>query len=233
MYALFAPPAGRRGGASRSARRRSRKRSIKKATKVAGLKLAVAMMDLTTLEGKDTAGKVRQLCQKALRPLDSDPSIGPCAAICVYPNHVADREGGPRRLDREGRERRHGVPERAVAARHQARRRAPRRRLRRRRDRHGHRSRRDARRRLREGLRRDRRDEGGLRRRPPQGDPRDRRARHLRRRPQGERARDRRRRRLHQDVDRQDPAGGDAAGDARDARGDPRPLLRDRAAASA
>jgi deoxyribose-phosphate aldolase len=64
------------------------KRSIKKATKVAGRKLAVAMMDLTTLEGKDTAGKVRQLCQKALRPLDTDPSIGPCAAICVYPNHV-------------------------------------------------------------------------------------------------------------------------------------------------
>ena len=56
---------------------------------MAGLKLAIAMMDLTTLEGKDTAGKVRQLCQKAMRPLDSDPSIGPCAAICVYPNHVA------------------------------------------------------------------------------------------------------------------------------------------------
>jgi deoxyribose-phosphate aldolase len=65
------------------------KRSIKKATKVAGLKLSVSMMDLTTLEGKDTAGKVRQLCQKALRPLEEDPSIGPCAAICVYPNHVA------------------------------------------------------------------------------------------------------------------------------------------------
>ncbi len=65
------------------------KRSIKKAAKVAGLKLAVRMMDLTTLEGKDTAGKVRQMCQKALRPLDSDGTIGPCAAICVYPNHVA------------------------------------------------------------------------------------------------------------------------------------------------
>lgn len=64
------------------------KRSIKKATKVAGLKLAISMMDLTTLEGKDTPGKVRQLCQKALRPLDSDGSIGPCAAICVYPNLV-------------------------------------------------------------------------------------------------------------------------------------------------
>jgi deoxyribose-phosphate aldolase len=65
------------------------KRSLKKQSKVAGLKLAVAMMDLTTLEGKDTPGKVSALCQKALMPLDRDPSIGPCAAICVYPNFVA------------------------------------------------------------------------------------------------------------------------------------------------
>jgi deoxyribose-phosphate aldolase len=64
------------------------KRSIKKNTKIAGLKLAIAMMDLTTLEGKDTPGKVRQMCQKALRPLDSDGSIGPCGAVCVYPNLV-------------------------------------------------------------------------------------------------------------------------------------------------
>ncbi len=64
------------------------KRSIKKGAKVYGLRLAVAMMDLTTLEGKDTPGKVRSLCAKALLPLDRDPSIGPCAAICVYPNHV-------------------------------------------------------------------------------------------------------------------------------------------------
>ena len=218
---------------SKSARRRSASGRSRRPRRSAGLKLAIAMMDLTTLEGKDTAGKVRQLCQKALRPLDSDPSIGPCAAICVYPNLVRDREGGPRGLHGEGRERRHGVPERAVAARHQARRRASRGRLRRRRDRHGDRSRRDARRRLRQGLRRDRRDEGGLRRRPPQGHPRDGRARHLRRRPQGERARDRRGRRLHQDVDRQDPAGRDAAGHARHARGDPRPLSTPRAAASA
>ena len=47
------------------------------------------MMDLTTLEGKDTPGKVRALCNKAMRPLDSDPSLGPCAAICVYPNMVS------------------------------------------------------------------------------------------------------------------------------------------------
>ncbi len=64
------------------------KRSIKKSAKVAGLKLAVAMMDLTTLEGKDTPGKVRQMCQKALRPLEGDDTIGPCAAVCVYPNLV-------------------------------------------------------------------------------------------------------------------------------------------------
>ncbi len=64
------------------------KRSIKKGAKVAGLRLAVAMMDLTTLEGKDTPGKVRQMCQKALLPLDRDPTIGPVAAVCVYPNFV-------------------------------------------------------------------------------------------------------------------------------------------------
>lgn len=87
MYPLFAPPPVDAVALEERAASFA-KRSIKKATKVAGLKLAVAMMDLTTLEGKDTTGKVRQLCQKALRPLDSDPSIGPCAAICVYPNHV-------------------------------------------------------------------------------------------------------------------------------------------------
>ncbi len=64
------------------------KRSIKKGAKVAGLKLAVAMIDLTTLEGKDTPGKVRQMCQKALLPIETDPSIGPVAAVCVYPNLV-------------------------------------------------------------------------------------------------------------------------------------------------
>jgi deoxyribose-phosphate aldolase len=87
MYPLFAPPPVDAVALEERAASFA-KRSIKKATKVAGLKLAVAMMDLTTLEGKDTAGKVRQLCQKARCPLDSDPSIGPCAAICVYPNHV-------------------------------------------------------------------------------------------------------------------------------------------------
>ncbi len=65
------------------------KRSLKKASKVAGLRMAIAMMDLTTLEGKDTPGKVESLCRKARRPFDRDPSVPSCAAVCVYPNFVA------------------------------------------------------------------------------------------------------------------------------------------------
>ncbi len=65
------------------------KRSIKKSAKVAGIKLAISMLDLTTLEGKDSEGKVRQLCQKGIRPLPGDPSVPHVAAICVYPNLVA------------------------------------------------------------------------------------------------------------------------------------------------
>jgi deoxyribose-phosphate aldolase len=65
------------------------KRSIKKEAKRAGIRLAVSMIDLTTLEGKDSEGKVRQMCRKAVRPLPEDPSVGPCAAVCVYPNWVA------------------------------------------------------------------------------------------------------------------------------------------------
>jgi deoxyribose-phosphate aldolase len=63
-------------------------RSLKKDAKVAGLKLAVRMMDLTTLEGKDTPGKVRAMCARARMPWCDDPSIGPVAAVCVYPNLV-------------------------------------------------------------------------------------------------------------------------------------------------
>jgi hypothetical protein len=65
------------------------KRSIKKDTKVAALRLAVAVMDLTTLEGSDTVGKVRALCSKARRPDPSDPGVPPVAAVCVYPSLVA------------------------------------------------------------------------------------------------------------------------------------------------
>jgi deoxyribose-phosphate aldolase len=65
------------------------KRSIKAEAKVAGLKLAVSMMDLTTLEGADTEGKIAQLCQKALQPMDARYGCPPCATVCVYPNLVA------------------------------------------------------------------------------------------------------------------------------------------------
>jgi deoxyribose-phosphate aldolase len=64
------------------------KRSIKKESKRAGIRLAISMIDLTTLEGKDSEGKVLQMCQKALHPLPGDPSVGPVAAVCVYPNLV-------------------------------------------------------------------------------------------------------------------------------------------------
>jgi deoxyribose-phosphate aldolase len=62
-------------------------RSIKKNAKLWGLKTAISMVDLTTLEGKDTPGKVASLCQKALRPHE-DPSVPQVAAICVYPAMV-------------------------------------------------------------------------------------------------------------------------------------------------
>jgi deoxyribose-phosphate aldolase len=64
------------------------KRSIKASAKLAGLKMVVSMMDLTTLEGKDTPGKVAFLCRKALRPLDGPYGVPPCGAVCVYPNMV-------------------------------------------------------------------------------------------------------------------------------------------------
>lgn len=62
-------------------------RSIKRAAKIWGLKTAVSMIDLTTLEGKDTPGKVASLCAKALRP-DDDPDVPPVGAVCVYPAMV-------------------------------------------------------------------------------------------------------------------------------------------------
>jgi len=65
------------------------KRSIKKSSKIEGLKLALSMIDLTTLEGKDTEGKVRQLCYKAMHPHDALQNIPTVAAICVYPTYVA------------------------------------------------------------------------------------------------------------------------------------------------
>src|SRR6266545_4093654 len=64
------------------------RRSIKREAKVFALELAVRMMDLTTLEGQDTSGKVAALASKAIRPDPSDPGIPSVAAICVYPNLV-------------------------------------------------------------------------------------------------------------------------------------------------
>src|SRR5947199_2365808 len=64
------------------------KRSIKKDAKVWALELAVRCIDLTTLEGADTPGKVAALCSKALRPDPADPQIPHVAAVCVYENLV-------------------------------------------------------------------------------------------------------------------------------------------------
>src|SRR5215207_8196107 len=64
------------------------KRSIKKESKLQAFELAVRMMDLTTLEGANTPGKVAALCSKAVRPDPVDPSIPSVAAVCVYPNLV-------------------------------------------------------------------------------------------------------------------------------------------------
>ena len=64
------------------------KRSIKRETKLFALDLAVRMIDLTTLEGSDTPGKVSALSSKAIRPDPSDLSIPSVAAVCVYPNLV-------------------------------------------------------------------------------------------------------------------------------------------------
>lgn len=65
------------------------KRSIKKSSKVEGLKLALSMIDLTTLEGKDTPGKVKQLCYKANHPHDQLEGLPKVAAVCVYPTYVS------------------------------------------------------------------------------------------------------------------------------------------------
>ena len=64
-------------------------RSVKKASKVEALKLILSMIDLTTLEGQDTPGKVTQLCQKAIHLHDALPGLPHVAAICVYPTMVS------------------------------------------------------------------------------------------------------------------------------------------------
>jgi deoxyribose-phosphate aldolase len=63
-------------------------RSIKKSSKMEGLKMVLSMIDLTTLEGKDTEGKVKQMCYKAAHLHDVIPGLPTVAAVCVYPSMV-------------------------------------------------------------------------------------------------------------------------------------------------
>lgn len=68
---------------------RLNKRSIKKESKLQALKLALSMIDHTTLEGKDSPGKIVQLCSKARTPYAPLPDLPSVAAVCVYPNMVS------------------------------------------------------------------------------------------------------------------------------------------------
>lgn len=83
---LTAPPVDQTGVEERAAR--FTKRSIKGDSKMQGLLLTLSMIDLTTLEGRDTTGKVEQLCYKALHLHDAFEGLPTVAAICVYPSQV-------------------------------------------------------------------------------------------------------------------------------------------------
>ncbi|OLT33805.1 deoxyribose-phosphate aldolase [Actinomadura sp. CNU-125] len=80
------PGVDRVGAEERAARLASR--SIKTSAKAAAIDLAISMVDLTTLEGADTPGKVRALCAKAARPDPDDPGVPRVAAVCVYSDLV-------------------------------------------------------------------------------------------------------------------------------------------------
>ena len=75
------------GAEERAARLGSR--SIKTTAKAEAIDLAISMVDLTTLEGADTPGKIRSLCAKAIHPEPGDPSVPKVAAVCVYPDRIA------------------------------------------------------------------------------------------------------------------------------------------------
>ena len=83
----YSPPIDQVGVVQRA--NRFTNRSIKGDAKMQGLKMVLSMIDLTTLEGMDTPGKVRQLCTKALHLHDQVANLPPVAAVCVYPNFVA------------------------------------------------------------------------------------------------------------------------------------------------
>ena len=191
--------------------RRLASRSIKRESKRAGLELAIRCIDLTTLEGADTPGKVRAMCARALRPDPDDPTVPPVAAVCVYgalvgvardalagtPVRVASVAGAfpsgqsplQERLDEIRDAVADGADEIDIVLNRGALLSG----------------------RLDRRVRGGRGEQGGLRGRPPQDDPRDRRARLLRDRAPGRDGRDGGRQRRHQDVDRQAPLVGHAA----------------------
>ncbi|MEU6739375.1 deoxyribose-phosphate aldolase [Streptosporangium sandarakinum] len=68
-------------------------RSVKTTAKAEAIDLAIRMVDLTTLEGADTPGKVRAMCAKAIHPDPADPAVPKVAAVCVYPDLVAQAVG--------------------------------------------------------------------------------------------------------------------------------------------
>ncbi|MFF5264953.1 deoxyribose-phosphate aldolase [Actinomadura viridis] len=85
-FLLGLPGVDQVGAEERAARLASR--SIKTSAKAEAIDLAISMVDLTTLEGADTPGKVRALCAKAAHPDPSDPGVPKVAAVCVYPDLV-------------------------------------------------------------------------------------------------------------------------------------------------
>ena len=84
-------------------------RSIKTSSKSWAIDMAISMIDLTTLEGADTAGKVKAICNKAVRPDPSDPTVPHVGAICVYNDMV---EVARKQLDAAGG---HEIPVAAVS----------------------------------------------------------------------------------------------------------------------
>ena len=83
---LRSPPVDQVGVEERAAKFRTR--SIKKDSKMQALRMALGLIDLTTLEGRDTAGKVRQMCYKAAHLHEELPDLPHVAAVCVYPAMV-------------------------------------------------------------------------------------------------------------------------------------------------
>ena len=98
-------------------------RSIKKSTKLAAIDMAISMVDLTTLEGADTPGRVTSLCTKAMRPDPRDLTVPSVAAVCVYPDLVAHARSvlgtstGRRGVGRHGVPFRTGLAQREVDGR--------------------------------------------------------------------------------------------------------------------